>query len=187
MDAIEKAAKTQLENIEQTTGKTIGEWGKIIKASGLEKHKEQVNFLKEQHGFSYGNANTVVHIANQSHAGAAENETDWIEAQYQGKENLKPWYEAIESMIDAFGNDVEKVPKKAYVSMRRKKQFAILQPSTKTRLDVGLNIKTKEPSGMAEKAGSWNTMCTHRIKVEDASALNEELKAWIKMAYEEAG
>jgi len=89
--------------------------------------------------------------------------------------------------VGAFGKDIEVSPKKAYVSLRRKKQFAIIQPSTKTRLDVGLNIKGLAPSGKLEASGSWNAMCTHRVKVEDVSGVNDELIGWIKQAYENAG
>ena len=89
--------------------------------------------------------------------------------------------------ITAFGNDIEISPKKAYVSLRRKKQFAIFQPSTKARLDVGLNIKDLDPSGRLEPGKSWNAMCTHRIKIEDNKALDKELIAWIRKAYDQAG
>ena len=89
--------------------------------------------------------------------------------------------------IKAFGNDVEVSPKKAYVSVRRKKQFAIIQPSTKTRLDVGLNLKGVEPNGSLEASGSWNAMCTHRVKVEDEKMISKELVEQIRKAYEQAG
>ncbi|MCU0387135.1 MAG: DUF4287 domain-containing protein [Chitinophagaceae bacterium] len=187
MDAVEKAIQTQIANIEKSTGKTIAEWKQILEGSGFTKHGELVGFLKEKHGFTHGNANTLVHMAKQSHAGAAENETDWIEEQYKGKEDLKPWYDSIMELVGSLGTDIEVAPKKAYVSLRRKKQFAIIQPSTKSRMDIGLNIKGKEPSGMAEKAGSWNSMCTHRIKLENASGINNELMDWIRHAYEQAG
>jgi predicted transport protein len=187
MDAVEKALQTQLANIENTSGKKLAEWKIILEKSGLAKHGELLNFLKEKHGFSHGNANTLVHMAKQSHAGAAENETNWIAEQYHGKEEMKPWYEAIMEMVNSLGSDVEVSPKKAYVSLRRKKQFAIIQPSTKTRMDIGLNIKGIEPAGITEKGSSWNAMCTHRIKLEDAKGINEELKGWITAAYEQAG
>jgi predicted transport protein len=187
MDAVEKAIQTQVANIEKATGKSVTEWASVLKSSGFSKHGELVIFLKEVHGLTHGNANMLVHVANQSHAGAAENETDWIAEQYKGKEEMKPWYDAIMKMIGAMGSDVEIAPKKAYVSLRRKKQFAIIQPSTKTRMDIGLNIKGNAPSGMAEKSGSWNAMCTHRIKLESAAGINDELKGWIAAAYEQAG
>ena len=81
---------------------------------------------------------------------------------------------------------VELAPKKAYVSLRRKKQFAIIQPSTKDRLDIGLNIKGVAPSGNVIASGSWNAMCTHRIKVEDEKMINKDLFNWIKQAYDQA-
>ncbi|HSK12910.1 MAG TPA: DUF4287 domain-containing protein [Phnomibacter sp.] len=187
MDAVEKALQTQLANIEKATGKDLAAWKAFLESSGLSKHGELVNYLKEKHGFTHGNANTLVHMAKQSHAGAAENETDWIAEQYKGKEDLKGWYDNIMKIVNGLGSDIEVAPKKAYVSLRRKKQFAIIQPSTKTRLDIGLNIKGKDPSGMAERSGSWNAMCTHRIKLEDAASINDELMGWIREAYAQAG
>jgi predicted transport protein len=185
--ALDQAYENQLKNIETATGKSIAEWIAVIKASGLEKHGELVAMLKTNYGMGHGNANMLVHTAKQSHAGAEANETDWIAEQYQGKENLKAWYDVVMEKVQALGTDVELSPKKAYMSLRRKKQFAIIQPSTKTRLDIGLNIKGMAPEANLEAAGSWNAMCTHRIKVEDAAALNEQLFGWIKKAYEQAG
>lgn len=186
-ESIDKAIQTQIANIEKSTGKKLEDWIAIVNKSGFTKHGELVNFLKDKHGFTHGNANTIVHFAKQSHAGAAENDTDWIAEQYKGKENLKPWYDRIMADINKFGNDIEISPKKAYVSLRRKKQFAIIQPSTKDRLDVGLNIKGVAPTGNVIASGSWNAMCTHRIKVEDEKTINKDLIGWIKKSYDQAG
>ncbi|HEY0040997.1 MAG TPA: hypothetical protein VGB71_10060 [Flavisolibacter sp.] len=57
-------------------------------------------------------------------------------------------------------------PKKAYISLRRKKQVAIIQLFTKFRLGIGLNLKSTEPTGALELVGSWNTICPHWIKIE---------------------
>jgi predicted transport protein len=186
-ESIDKAVQTQIANIEKSTGKKLEDWIAIVNKSGFTKHGELVNFLKNKHGFTHGNANTLVHFAKQSHAGAAENDTDWIAEQYKGKENLKPWYDKIMADINKFGSDIEISPKKAYVSLRRKKQFAIIQPSTKDRLDVGLNIKGVAPTGNVNASGSWNAMCTHRIKVEDEKTINKDLINWIKQSYDQAG
>ena len=186
-ETLDKAYATQLANIEKNTGKKLADWTAILNKSGLSKHGELVSYLKNNHGFTHGNANMLVHHAKQSHAHAEENETDWITEQYKGKETLKKWYDRMMTEINKFGKDVEVSPKKAYVSLRRKKQFAIIQPSTKTRIDIGLNIKDTPPSGIAEAAGSWNAMCTHRIKMEDEKTLNAALMNWIKQAYDQAG
>ncbi len=186
-ESLDKAYATQIANIEKNTGKKLKEWIVIINKSGFAKHGELVTFLKEKHGFTHGNANMLVHYAKQSHAGAAENSDDLITEQYKDKENLKPWYDKIMAEINKFGKDIEIAPKKAYVSLRRKKQFAIIQPSTKDRLDVGLNIKGVAVSGNVEEGAKWNAMCTHRIRVEDEKIVNKDLIAWIRKAYEQAG
>lgn len=186
-EKIDKAIQTQITNIEKSTGKKLDEWITVVNKSGFAKHGELVSFLKEKHGFTHGNANTIVHFAKQSHAGAAESSDDLITTQYKGKENLKHWYDKIMADVQKFGKDIEISPKKAYVSLVRKKQFAIIQPSTKTRLDVGLNIKGVAATGNVEDGKSWNAMCTHRIKIEDEKTVNKDLINWIKQAYEQAG
>ena len=113
---------------------------------------------------------------------------DLVAEQYaQGKEGLKPIYDKLSASIKKFGSDVELAPKRAYVSVRRKKQFAIIQPSTKTRLDIGLNFKGRAPEGRLELAGSFNAMCSHRIRITVESEVDQEVIDWIKEAYEGAG
>ena len=81
------------------------------------------------------------------------------------------------------GKDVEIAPKKAYVSLRRNKQFAILQPSTATRLDVGLCMKGEPTTARLEASGSFNSMCSHRVRLTSKKDINAELKGWLKKAY----
>jgi predicted transport protein len=185
VDALKKAEENQLKNIEESTGKRLNEWAAIIKGSGFSKHGELVNFLKKEHGLGHGNANMLVHHTNKSHS-AFEQEDDLIEQQYNGKDDLKKIYNSLIKEVQQFGKDVELSPKKAYVSLRRKKQFALIQPSTKTRLDIGLNIKNIEPSGTLKAAGSWNMMCTHRIKIEKESDVDAKVIKWLKQAYDQA-
>lgn len=184
-DALKQAELNQIANLETQTGRSFAYWLQIVQSSPLQKHGELVNMLKTEYGIGHGYANLVVHHARQSHAGADADETDWVEEQYRGKENLRPLYDRLVEIIGTFGGDVEFSPKKAYVSVRRKKQFAILQPSTKTRFDIGLNLKGVEPSGQLEKSGSWNTMCSHRVKLESEADLSAELAAWLRQAYEQ--
>ncbi len=186
-DPIKQAIANQLQNLEASSGKKIAEWSSIINNCGLEKHGQMVSMLKEKYGLGHGNANMLVHHVKQSSSHVAENENELVTEQYKGKEVLKGWYDALAEKIKSFGSDVEFSPKKAYVSLRRKKQFALIQPSTKTRLDIGLNIKGVEPTQKLEASGSWNAMCTHRVKVEQEKDIDNEVIEWLKRAYEQAG
>jgi hypothetical protein len=174
-------------NILAKTGKTMGHWVALAKAQNLEKHGLIVNYLKTGHGITHGYANLIAHEALQSAAGHQEDE-DLVTAQYAGdKSGLKPIYDKLMQEVAKFGSDVEVAPKKAYVSLRRKKQFALIQPSTRTRLDVGINLKGKAPGGRLEASGSFNAMVSHRVRLESAADANAEVVAWLKEAYQAAG
>ena len=108
-------------------------------------------------------------------------------AQYAGaKAGLRPIYDAVLTAIQKFGKDIEVSPKKAYVSLRRNKQFAIIQPSTATRIDVGINLKGTAPTERLEASGSFNAMVTHRVRVEKPNDVDGQLLSWLKKAYEAA-
>lgn len=183
----EDAEATMIANLKTNTGKSIDQWVKIATGAKLAKHGEIVAFLKNDHGLTHGYANLVAHRTLKSAASDAEPD-DLVAAQYAGpKAGLKPIYDALVAAIEKFGRDVELAPKKAYVSIRRAKQFAILQPSTATRLDVGINLKGVEPAGRLEKSGSFNAMVTHRVRIESASDVDKQLAGWLKQAYDAAG
>ena len=109
-----------------------------------------------------------------------------VAKQYIGKEHFKPIYDKLISEIQTFGNDIEIAPKNAYVSLRRKKQFATLNPATKTRFEIGINLKGQEPKGKLE-AEKPNSMCSHKINLADLKDIDKEVIEWIKTAYDNAG
>ena len=173
--------------MKEKTGKSLEDWVKIAKASKLEKHGEVVKFLKTEHGLGHGYANLVAHtLKGDSEEGKAAAD-DPVAAQYAGeKAELQPIYDALVSAIGKFGNDVEISPKKTYVSLRRNKQFGLIQPTTKTRVDVGINLKGVAPTGKLEASGSFNAMVSHRVRVENLKDVDKDLIGWLKAAYDQA-
>lgn len=186
-DKVEQAIQTMIQNLEEKTGKSMADWVKIAKGSKLAKHGEIVKFLKSEHGLGHGYANLIARTAAaESPAGQAAAD-DPVAAQYAGeKAALRPIYDALIAEIAKFGGDVEISPKKTYVSLRRRKQFGLIQPTTKTRLDVGINLKGVAPAGKLEASGSFNAMVSHRVRVETAKDVDKELIGWLKQAYEAA-
>lgn len=184
---MDKAEQTMVDNLYKNTGKTLEQWIALVKKENFEKHGQIISFLKDEHGFTHGFANLVAHKSKGSDAGSAENTDDLITKQYQGKEHFKPLYEKLMQEIKRFGNDVEVAPKIAYVALRRKKQFAILQPATKTRFEIGINLKGQEPKGKLEAITAANAMCSHKINLADIQDVDAEVISWIKTAYEHAG
>jgi predicted transport protein len=184
MASPDDAMKNMIRNLEEKTGKKIEEWVKLAKASGSEKHGEIVKHLKTEHALGHGYANMIAHTALQS-ASMHADEGDLIAAQYSGaKSALRPVYDKLLAEVQKFGTDVEVSPKKAYVSLRRKKQFAIIQPSTATRVDVGINLKGTPATDRLEESGSFNAMVSHRVRLASAKDVDKELMGWLLQAYE---
>lgn len=179
----EELAQTMIANMADKTGKSLPQWLKIVGKADFSKHREILNFLKQEHGVTHGFANMIAFKALEQKQPAAA-PVDLIEAQYGGaKEALRPIYEALVMAIGEFGSDVEIAPKKAYVSLRRNKQFAIIQPSTKTRLDVGIILKGHKTTKRLEASGSFNSMVSHRIRLTSVDDVDPQLVKWLQKAY----
>src|SRR5262245_1731023 len=175
---------SMIANLKVTTGKSLEEWLQIVSRERLAKHKEIVTWLKSNHKLGHGYANMIALQALQTDSHTAGDSDSLVATQYSGaKAGLRPVYEAVLTAVQAFGKDVEISPKKAYVSLRRNKQFAIVQPSTASRVDIGLMLKGVEPKGRLEAAGSFNAMVTHRVRLASAAEVDKELVGWLKQAY----
>jgi hypothetical protein len=184
MASVEDAVATFERNIEAQTGKSVAAWSGIVAGQGLTKHGQIVAWLKADHGLSHGYAN---HIAKKALAAPVAAGDDPVAPLFEGKEGLRPLYDALVSAAHALGPDVEIAPKKANVSVRRAKQFALLQPTTKTRLDLGLILKGVEPTSRLEPSGSFNAMFTHRVRLDTVAEIDAEVLGWLKAAYDGAG
>jgi len=185
MSSVEKALQTQLRNIEDKTGKSLDSLMALIRASGLEKHGQVRDMLKQDLGLGHGDANTLAHLFFKAEAegGASDDPLDDI---YAGsKAHLRPIHDQLISAIGRIG-DFEVAPKKAYVSLRRRKQFATIGPATKTRVEVGLNMKGVDPTDrlLALPPGR---MCQYRVDVTDPGQVDGELLAWVREAYDQSG
>ena len=182
----EEQTESMIQNYKANTGKSLDEWLKIIAKSKLTKHGEIVKFLKTEHKMGHGYANLAAHKHLSSDAGAkTEAGEDLVASQYAGaKAGLRPIHDALVALIQKFGGDVEFSPKKAYVSVRRRKQFAIIQPSTATRVDVGINLKGEPVTDRLEASGSFNAMVSHRVRLATVKDVDSELAGWLKKAYD---
>lgn len=180
-----KTEETMAANLLKNTGKSLAEWVDFAKANNKNMHSQTVNWLKENYNLGLFFADLIVHKANGTDAGSFSDD-ELIEQQYKGKEHLKPIYNRLLSEILSFGNDIEIAPKKGYVSLRRKKQFACLKPATKTRFELELIIKGQEAIGVLEQITGAGAMCTHRVRIENESQINKEIINWIEVAYNKA-
>jgi hypothetical protein len=174
MTSVADALQTQIKNIEARSGKSMAEWTKLLRASGLTKHAEMIAFLKTKHGMSHGDANRTALVARA------------VDADAPPATSLKPGvaeiHAALLAAIGKLGKDVELAPKKGYTSIRRAKQFAMVKPAAK-HVDVGLILRDAKPTERLEASGSFNAMFTHRVRVASPAEVDKQLLGWLRAAY----
>ena len=180
MASPEDQLATMLANIPDKTGKTLEAWKTIIAKTKYEKHGDILKFLKSEHDVTHGFANLIAAKARET------SETiDLVAAQYSGhKSGLRPLHDSLVKFAKSLGPDVEVAPKKTSVSLRRKKQFALITPATKTRIDLGLALKGDAAHGRLE---TYNAMCSHRVRLESETDFDTKVKDWITEAYKRSG
>jgi hypothetical protein len=167
--------ESQIRNIERTYGKPISHWFTVITDSGLTKHQAIVAMLKERHGFAQGAAHRVSILHRNEPAAPT------VDPAAGATDDVRAIYESLITFTRRLSDDVEMVPKKGYLSLRRRKQFAMLKPA-RHRVDVGLILPDMRTKGRLEDAATFNRLFTHRIRVDDSN-LDRELKGWIRAAH----
>ena len=179
--------KAYLDNIEAKTGKTPADFRALAQKKGLVKTGDLLAWLQADFGLGRGHAMAIVHVLQTASAPKVSRE-DAIVGHFAGKKSvwLKP-YAALMKKVEKFGADVSVAPTNTYLSLLRgKKKFAVLEPATPERFEVGIKLKGVAPAGRLEAAGAWNSMVTHRVRVGHPKELDAELLAWLKQAFDAA-
>jgi Domain of unknown function (DUF4287)/Domain of unknown function (DUF5655) len=178
------ALQTQIRNIEEAYGEPLDHWFAVIDASTLTNHHQMVAMLKEDHGLAHGAAHRVALLARDR--GSPTEAHDPADALYTGpKAAVRPLHDAVMGAVRDLGT-VDVVPKKGYLSLRCSKQFAMLQPSTTGRLDLGLVLPGITARVRLEPPGSFNRLFTHRVRLTAVTDIDDELRGWLAIAYAKA-
>ncbi|HWC95837.1 MAG TPA: DUF5655 domain-containing protein [Candidatus Sulfopaludibacter sp.] len=177
-------------NLKAKSGRTFAEWVELARAENLGSRKERVVWLKSAHKLG---TVTAMFIAAAAEGHAVDEEyadEDLLLSRMYGGERaaLRPVYDAVTAMALKLGKDVELTVCKTYVGIRRRRQFAMIKPTTRTRVDVGLVLPKAKVDDRLVVAGSiGNDRMTHRIGVGARGEVDGEVKKWLKAAYDLAG
>jgi len=189
MSSPEQALASQLRNIETKTGRDLDALRQAIAGSGRTKHGEVRSWLMETYGLGYGDANTLAHAAaggKSAASGSDDGAADPLADIYAGKKaHLRSIHDAVMTAIQPWG-DFEVAPKKGYVALRRKKQFAMLGPRTADRAELGINLKEDVGSEriVAQKPGG---MCQYAIALRGPDDVDAEILSVLRRAFDAAG
>jgi len=186
MSTVEQGLQSQVRNIEATYGRPIDEWIEIVRTSGLTRHGEIVAMLKTDYGLSHGSANRVALVAMDALAPTNVPADPAMPLYAADKAGLLPIHKRLMDVFNGLGSDVEVAPKRGYLSLRRRKQFAMIRPAAK-HVDLGLVLPGQPVDARLESAATFNALVTHRIRVRSVDEVDPELSSWIAKAYDAAG
>lgn len=179
--------------LKQKTGRSLEEWLQLIKKSGPKDEKARRDWLKTEHGLGTNSASWLAERAEgkgsdvdnpEAYLEAAEG---YVENMFSGsKAGLRPIYDQILKLGLKLGKDVKACPCQTIVPLYRKHVFAQIKPTTTKRIDLGFALGDMKAKGRLIDTGGYakKDRITHRIPLESLKDIDDEVKQWLKVAYD---
>ena len=182
-----------IETLKEKTGHSLDEWMTLIAKDAPSDPRKRVEWLKKKHGLG---TNSAIWLADRS-MGVNKELGDgddylkiapkYVDALYEGpKSALRQLHDALIDLALTLGKDIRISPTKTTVPIYRNHVIAQIKPSTRTRIDFGLALGDTKATGRLIDTGGFakKDRITHRIAVASAADIGDELKRWLKRAYD---
>ncbi|HEY0430682.1 MAG TPA: DUF5655 domain-containing protein [Pyrinomonadaceae bacterium] len=179
--------------LKQKTGRTLEEWLSLIRKSGPKDEKGRRDWLKTEHGMG---TNTAGWLAERADSNGSDVEDPdrylkaaegYVEQMFSGsKAGLRTIYDQILKVGLRTGKGVKACPCQTIVPLYRNHVFAQIKPTTTKRIDIGFALGDTKPKGRLIDTGGFakKDRITHRIPLESISDIDDEVKHWLKVAYD---
>jgi predicted transport protein len=181
-------------NLPAKTGRDYDGWIALIReqaiaGQGMSKTGEILNWLKREYGLGHSTAFILTSEALKPSDYITPTDEQLIAAQYAGaKAALRPIFEQVLAYAKTLGDDVRIETRQTYVAFARAKQFALVQPSTKTRVDLGLVLPDVVPAGrLAASTNFGSGSINRRVALATPEEVDAEIEGWLRQAYDRCG
>jgi hypothetical protein len=180
--------------LKEKTGRSLEEWLALVQKKGGKDEASRRAWLKKEHGLGTNAASWIAErsVGKGLEAGDPElylksAERD-VEAMFAGKKAaLRPLYDALLKLGFSLGKDVKACPCQTIIPLYRNHVFAQIKPSTNTRIDFGLALgdTKKTPKRLIDTGGfAKKDRITHRFEMMAPIDIDDEVKRWLKTAYD---
>ncbi len=187
------ATQKWVATLSEKTGKSLDEWIQLVRKSGPRTEKDRREWLKTSHKLGTNSAWWIAERAEgkgtetddrQAYLEAAEK---YVAEMFSGvKAALRPLYDQLLQLGLKQGKDVKACPCQTIVPLYRNHVFAQIKPTTNTRIDFGLALKDTKPTGRLIDTGGFakKDRITHRVPITSAADIDDDVKTWLRLAYE---
>ena len=182
--------------LKEKTGRSLDEWLAVVMESGPKTEKSRREWLKQE--FKLG-TNSAWWIAERAAGKGAETDDpdvylraaeEYVDKMYSGpREALRPMYEKLLALGLSMGKDAKACPCETMVPLYRRHVFAQIKPTTQTRIDMGFALGALKAEGRLIETGGFakKDRITHRIPISSPAEIDNEVKRWLRVAYEGDG
>lgn len=181
-------------NLPAKTGRDLDAWVALIReqamgVGGMTKHREISDWLKREHSLGHNTAYILAAEALKPSDYTPPTTEEIIAAQYAGaKAALRPIFARVLAYVTTLGDDVRIEPRQTYVAFARRSQFALIQPSNKTRVDLGLVLPGVAPTGrLAASTNFGSGSINRRVALVTPADVDDEVEGWLLQAYQQRG
>ena len=186
-------AQKWIAELKQKTGRTLDEWLRLIRKEGPPTEQARRDWLKTKHGLGTNSAGWMAErsvgkgeeLGDPDHyLRAAEK---YVDEMFAGKkEPLRPIYQALLKLGLGVGKEAKACPCQTIVPLYRNHVFAQIKPTTQTRIDLGFALgNMKTPKRLIDTGGyAKKDRITHRFEITSLKDIHDEVKRWLKVAYD---
>lgn len=179
----------------EKTGRSLGEWVQLVMKEGPPDEKTRREWLKKEYGMGTNSAWWIAERAEKGDRGIHEDDPEsymkaaetYVTEMYAGpKAGLRPIYDALLKLGLKIGKDAKACPCQTIVPLYRNHVFAQIKPTTRTRIDMGYALKDTKATGRLIDTGGFakKDRITHRIPISSLAEIDDEVKHWLKVAYD---
>ena len=167
----------------ERTGEDVAAWNHRIRAEPIED-EPQLRAWLVRHGVTGYAQNLLVMERFGYPDFLLATADELIDGQYADRPLLRPILDAILAAAEALGA-VTIQARKTYVSLvSPRRTFARAQPTTKTRLDLGLRLAGLKPGGRLRPSKIHETMLL-QLSFTQLAEVDAEALDWLQRAYDQ--
>src|SRR6266852_5615869 len=168
--------------LKERTGEGVDVWNRRIKREGLDNEPALRKWLTKQGVTGYVQSLLVMERFGYPDFLLATAD-ELIQGQYADRPLLRPIFDSIVAATAGLGA-VTIQTRKTYVSLvSPRRTFARVQPTTKTRVDLGLRLEGQKPGGRLQPSKIHETMPL-QISLTSRDEVDPEARDWLQQAYD---
>lgn len=176
-------------SMQERTGRTVEEWVALVVSSDVDPVDQRAvrRWLKSEHDLPQNSRYAVAYAAARSAGWVPPTDEEQIERQYSGpKSDLRPVFDRVRDILEGLGDDVSMEGRKTYIPFVRRRQFAAVAASTRSRVDVGLRFVEAPDSPLLSEAGGPG-QATHKLSLTAVDDVTDDVEDLLRTAYEQNG